>query len=36
VQSLGRAEHRAAKRMGDHDVVANFDNEQGRPLRNNR
>ena len=29
VQRLRRAEHRAAKRVGDHDVVANFDDEQG-------
>ena len=32
VQRLRRAEHRAAKRMGDHDVVADFDSEHGRPL----
>ena len=30
VQRLRRAEHRAAKRMGDHDVIADFDDEQGR------
>ncbi len=33
VQRLRRAEHRAAKRMGDHDVVADFDGEQGMPLK---
>jgi hypothetical protein len=33
VQRLRRAEHRAAKRMGDHDVVADFDNEQSGPLK---
>ena len=33
VQRLRRAEHRAAKRVGDHDVVADFDDEQGVPLR---
>ena len=29
VQRLRRAEHGAAERMGDHDVVADFDGEQG-------
>ena len=29
VQRLRRAEHRAAKRVGDHDVIADFDDEQG-------
>ena len=29
MQRLRRAEHRAAKRMGDHDVIANFDGEHG-------
>ena len=33
VQRLRRAEHRAAKRMGDHDVVADFDDEQGHLSR---
>ena len=33
VQRLRRAEHRAAKRMGDHDVVADFDGEQGNLFR---
>ena len=33
VQRLRRAEHLAAKRMGDHDVVANFDGEHQEPLR---
>ena len=28
VQRLGRPEHRAAKRMSDHDVIADFDDEQ--------
>ena len=36
MQRLRRAEHRAAERMGDHDVVANFDGEQGTPLKDSR
>ena len=32
VQRLRRAEHRAAERMGDHDVVADFDGEHRQPL----
>ena len=33
VQRLRRPEHGAAERMGDHDVVANFDGEQGTSFR---
>ncbi len=29
MQRLRRAEHFAAKRVGDHDVIADFDDEQG-------
>ena len=29
VQRLRRPEHGAAERMGDHDVIANFNGEQG-------
>ena len=29
---LGRAEHLAAKRMGDHDLVGYFDCVHGKPL----
>ena len=35
VHRLRRAEDRAAKRMGNHDVVADFDGEQGKPLKGN-
>ena len=30
MQRLRRAEHRAPERMGDHDVVADFDGEHDR------
>ena len=33
VQRLRRPEHGAAERMGDHDVVANFNGEQGTSSR---
>ena len=32
MQGLRRAEHGPAERMSDHDVVADFDGEQGTPL----
>ena len=33
MQGLRRAEHGPAERMGDHDVVADFDGEQGTLLK---
>ncbi len=33
MQRLRRPEHGAAERMGDHDVVANFNSEQGTSFR---
>jgi hypothetical protein len=31
MQSLRRTEHGAAERMSDHNVVADFNGEQGKP-----
>ena len=33
VQRLRRPEHGAAERMGDHDVIADFNGEQGTSFR---